>query len=79
MALVAAAVASPSMASLRYCCPAPTMCCGRDGGGGALVSGLWKQASCRGWQGLTGLSFGRGMLSRYTFDLVELGGSNSSR
>jgi hypothetical protein len=51
---------------------APTMCCGRDGGGGALVSGLWKQASCRGWQGLTGLSFGRGMLSRYTFDLVEL-------
>jgi hypothetical protein len=44
------------------------MCCGRDGGGGALVSGLWKEASCRGWQGLTGLSSGRGMLSRYTFD-----------
>ncbi|CAM6033748.1 unnamed protein product [Sphagnum compactum] len=71
MALVAAAVASPSMASLRYCCPAPTMCCGRDGGGGALVSGLWKQTSCRGWQGLTGLSFGRGMLSRFLAEPVE--------
>ncbi|CAK9234644.1 unnamed protein product [Sphagnum troendelagicum] len=71
MALVAAAVASPSMASLRYCCPAPTMCCGRDGGGGALVSGLWKQASCRGWQGLIGPSLGRGMLSRFLAEPVE--------
>lgn len=48
----------------------PAMCCSRDGGAGALLSGhsvlpLWKQPRGRGSRGLGGLPFGGGTKNRY--------------